>query len=270
MGARRQASPRLSLPLSRAAQMNSSTVRFLLVRGMLAGVLSGVLAFGLGYLVGEKPLRAALDFEATHSAEPATEVVSRSMQETAGLATGVLVFGAALGGIAALAFCFALGRIGRFGPRATAALIALGGFVTVFLVPFLKYPANPPAVSDPDTLDQRTILYVLMVVLSVLLGIAAVLIGRYLGPRLGNWNATVLASIAFVAAAALALAFGPAVNEMPEAFPAGVVWQFRLSAAGMQTVLWAAFAVIFGYLAESVLQAQTLVPHRSPKPAPGI
>lgn len=60
-----------------------------------------------------------------------------------GLATGVLVFGVAIGGIAALVFCFALGRIGRFGPRATAALIAGAALLTVYVVPFLKYPANP-------------------------------------------------------------------------------------------------------------------------------
>lgn len=38
----------------------------------------------------------------------------------AGLATGVLLYGVAFGGIAALAFRFALGRVGRISPRATA------------------------------------------------------------------------------------------------------------------------------------------------------
>lgn len=138
--------------------MTSTHVRALLVRGMLAGLLAGAFAVAFGYFVGERPLRSALDFEAAHSTEPAMAVVSRSLQQTAGLATGVLVFAVAVGGITALAFCLAFGRFGAVGPRATAALTAAGGFVTVFLVPFLKFPSNPPAVSDPDTLDQRTIL----------------------------------------------------------------------------------------------------------------
>lgn len=233
--------------------MNSTNVGRLLARGMLAGIAAGVLVFALAYLVGEIPLRAALGFEAAHSTEPAMEVVSRTIQETAGLATGVLVFAAALGGTGALAFCFALGRIGSFGPRATAMLVAAGAFVTFFLVPFLKYPANPPAVSNPDTLNQRTVLYVLMIALSVLLGVAAVLLGRRLAPRLGNWNASVVAGVAFTAAAAIAIAFLPAVKEMPEGFPADAVWQFRLAAAGMQALLWTSFGLLFGYFAERVL-----------------
>ena len=31
-------------------------------------------------------------------------------------------------------------------------------FVVVYLVPFLKYPANPPSVGDPDTIGKRTAL----------------------------------------------------------------------------------------------------------------
>jgi hypothetical protein len=234
--------------------MNSITVRALLVRGMLAGLAAGVLAFGFAYVVGEVPLRAALEYEAAHSHEHGEELVSRPMQETAGLATGVLVYGTALGGIAAMAFSFAVGRIGRFGPRATAALVALGAFLTVFLVPFLKYPANPPAVSDPGTLNQRTGLYFLMIALSVLLGVAAVLFGRKLAARLGNWNATVAGAAAFAVAVALAMVFLPGIDEMPRDFPAEVVWQFRLSTAGMQALLWASFGVLYGYLAERVLQ----------------
>ncbi|MFI6012207.1 CbtA family protein [Streptomyces sp. NPDC051243] len=237
--------------------MNSATVRTLLVRGMLTGFAAGVLVFAFAYLVGESPLRSALVFEAAHETEHGPELVSRTLQETAGLATGVLFFTTALSGIAALAFCFALGRIGRFGPRATAGLVALGGFVTVFLVPFLKYPASPPAVSNPDTLNQRTALYWLMIALSVLIGIAAVVLGQRLAPRLGNWNATVVASVAFVVAVGLALAFLPAVNEMPGGFPANVVWDFRVAAAGMQLLLWASFGLIFGHFAERVLEPRT-------------
>ncbi|NEE38243.1 CbtA family protein, partial [Streptomyces sp. SID7982] len=102
------------------------------------------------------------------------------------------------GGIAALVFCYALGRIGKFGPRATAALIAGAALLTVYVVPFLKYPANPPAVGNPDTIGKRTTLFFLMVALSVLLAVAAVIIGKRLAPRLGNWNASIAVVAGFV------------------------------------------------------------------------
>ncbi|MFE3641607.1 CbtA family protein [Streptomyces sp. NPDC059169] len=236
--------------------MNSATVRALLVRGMVAGVLAGFLAFGLAYLIGEGPVDAAIAFESAHAHDHGgeEELVSRVVQSTAGLGTAVLVYGTALGGIAALAYCFALGRVGRFGARATALLVAMGGFVTVALVPFLKYPANPPAVGDPETLNQRTALFFLMIALSVLLGVGALLLGRALAPRWGNWNATVAAGAAFAVAVALAIVFLPASDALPEEFPADVLWDFRIASLGVQALLWAALGLILGQLAERVLE----------------
>lgn len=166
--------------------MNSVTVRNLLVRGMLAGLAAGLLALVVAYLLGEPQVDAAIAFEDAHSHEHGMEVVSRGVQSTAGLATGVLVYGVALGGIAALVFCFALGRIGRFGARTTAALLSGAALVAVYLVPFLKYPANPPAVGDPDTIGTRTALFFLMMLLGILLAVAATMFGRMAGSEAGQ------------------------------------------------------------------------------------
>ncbi|MGP4003444.1 CbtA family protein [Streptomyces sp. 8N706] len=235
--------------------MNSATVRALLVRGMIAGLGAGVLAFGLAYLIGEGPVDAAIAFEGAHAGgHGEEELVSRAVQSTVGLATAVLVFGTAVGGIASLAFCFALGRVGRFGARATAALTALAAFVTLCLVPYLTYPPSPPAVGNPDTIGQRTTLYFLMIALSVLLGVAAVLLGRRLADRLGNWNATIAAAAAFIAALALAAVFLPSGDNIPHGFPAAALWEFRMASLGIQTLLWASFGVLFGHLAERVLE----------------
>ncbi|MEU3077998.1 CbtA family protein [Streptomyces laurentii] len=283
-----------------------SLVGKLLVRGMLAGLIAGLFAFAVAYVAGEPSVDASIAVEeagaaAEHAAghgsaaPPATgheaggheaggheaggheaggheeeEIVSRDLQSTAGLATGVLVYGVALGGIASLAFCFVLGRVGRFGPRATAALVAAAAFTTVTLVPYLKYPATPPAVGNPDTIGQRTSLYFLMILLSVLLGIAAVVAGRRLAPRLGNWNATVVAGAGFVAAVAVACVFLPGNGDsVRPGFPAAVLWEFRLASLGVQAALWVAFALAFGPLAERLLAppaARTADPARTPAP----
>ncbi|MCF3132288.1 CbtA family protein [Streptomyces olivochromogenes] len=238
--------------------MNSATVRNLLVRGMLAGLAAGVLALVAAYFLGEPNVDSAISFEEAHSHEHEMEVVSRSLQSTAGLATGVLVYGVAFGGIAALAFCFALGRVGRFSPRATALLLSGCALLAVYVVPFLKYPANPPSVGDPDTISKRTSLYFLMMVLSLLLAIAATILGKRLAPTLGTWWATVVAVAAFATVIGLAYALLPAVNEVPQHFPATLLWRFRLSALAIQAVLWGGFGLLFGELAERQL---------NPKPA---
>ncbi|KUO17677.1 CbtA family protein [Streptomyces dysideae] len=238
--------------------MNSATVRNLLVRGMLAGLAAGLAALVVAYFLGEPRVDEAIAFEEAHAHEHGgEELVTRTLQSTAGLSTGVLVYGVAFGGIAALAYCFALGRIGRFGPRASALLLAGAGLLAVYVVPFLKYPANPPAVGNPDTLDQRTTLYFLMVVLSVLLAVGTVILGKRLAPRLGNWNATVAAAGSFVLVVGLAYAFLPSYNEAPAEFPATLLWQYRLAALAVQATLWTAFGLVFGLLAERLLTPRT-------------
>ncbi|MFE9764213.1 CbtA family protein [Streptomyces sp. NPDC005808] len=242
--------------------MNSATVRNLLVRGMLAGLGAGVLALIVAYFLGEPSVDSAISFEEAHASGHdhghEVELVSRSLQSTAGLATGVLIYGVAFGGIAALAFCFALGRVGRFSARATALLLSGAALLAVYVVPFLKYPANPPAVGNGDTIGKRTTLYLLMMVLSVLLVVAATILGKWLAPKAGTWYATVSAVAAFAVAIGLAYAFLPVVQEVPADFPATVLWRFRVSALAIQITLWGGFGLVFGELAERLLH---------PKPA---
>ncbi|MET4922892.1 CbtA family protein [Streptomyces sp. PSRA5] len=249
--------------------MQSSTVRNLLVRGMIAGVVAGLLAFAFAYVVGEPSIDSSIALEEAASApahehgdaaaapagEEEEELVTRPVQSTFGLATGVLVYGVALGGIASLAFAVCLGRVGRIRPRATAALVAGAAFTTVYLVPFLKYPATPPAVGNPDTIGKRTTLFFLMIALSVLVAVIAVIAGRRLAPTLGNWNATVAAAGGYVVVMAVAcLLLPPNTDAVKETFPAALLWEFRLASLGVQALLWTAFGLIFGALAERVLR----------------
>jgi hypothetical protein len=224
---------------------------------MLAGLIAGALAFAVAYFLGESQVDAAIALEEAashdHGAGGGEELVSRTMQATGGLATALLVFGVAAGGIAALVVCYVLGRIGSFGPRATAALIAGAALLTVYIVPFLKYPANPPAVGNPDTIGKRTTLFFLMVALSLLLAVAAVIIGRRLAPGLGNWNATIVAATGFVLAIGLAYAFLPSFDEVGKDFPGSLLWKFRLSTLAVQSTFWAGFGLVFGYLADRLL-----------------
>ncbi len=70
------------------------------------------------------------------------------------------------------------------------------------------------------------------------------------------------AGAAFGVAIGLAYAFLPAVNEVPKDFSATLLWQFRLSAIAVQLVLWTAFGLLFGHLAERVI-----APERATAPA---
>ncbi len=228
------------------------TARTLLIRGMLVGVLGAALAFGFARLFAEGPIDQAIAFEDEHTmagmADP--EIVSRAVQSTLGLGTAVLVYGTALGGIFALAFAFVYGRLGALGARATSLLVAAVGFVVIYLVPLIKYPANPPSVGQPDTIGQRTALYFLMVAISVAATIGAALLARTLTTRLGVWDAVLVGAGAYIAVVVVTMLLLPGVNEVPADFSATVLWRFRLASIGTQLVLWTTFGILFGALTE--------------------
>ncbi|MCW2986958.1 MAG: rane protein [Conexibacter sp.] len=233
-------------------------VRSLLVRGLLAGLGAGLLAFAFAYVFGEPQVQHAIDFEDHLAAlrhEPAGhEVVSRGVQRTLGLLTGTVATGVALGGLLGLVFAYAYGRVGAIGARATAALLALGAFTAITLIPFTKYPANPPTVGSPDTIDRRTALFFAMIAITVLALVAAGRVRRTLLPRAGAWNAAIAAGAVLVAVVAAAELILPAVHETPAGFPADVLYRFRLASLGINATLWLALGLGFGAAGERLLE----------------
>lgn len=246
-------------------------VRTLLIRGMCAGVVAGLLAWVFSYLFAEPGIDAAIAFEEelahVGGESQGGELVSRGVQSTLGLGVALVVVGVAVGGLFALAFAVAYRRIGPLSPRATALVLAAGAFVVAFLVPFLKYPANPPATSDEATIEERTGLYLVMVATSVLLAVAAVFLARRLSARLGAWNGVLAATGAYVVAISVIMLVLPSVNETPAEFSATVLYEFRLAAVGNQVVLWATLGLLFGWLTERSLRRTQTAPLTAAAPA---
>jgi hypothetical protein len=240
-----------------------------LLRGMLVGVVAGILAFGFLKGFGEPSVDKAIAFEtqadrtkekvkaddavasgaAAPKEDPAPELVSRQVQAGIGLFTGVAVYSAAFGGLFALAFTLAYGRIGDFGPRAASALLAASDFIAISVVPGLKYPANPPVIGDPKR-SVRTALYFAIVAISLVAMIGAGALRLRLTPRCGAWNAALLAAGAYLLAVFAAGYALPAVNKVPHQFPAVELWQFRIASMGAQSIMWATIGLLFGALTE--------------------
>jgi predicted cobalt transporter CbtA len=228
--------------------------RSLLIRGMVVGIVAGLLVFLSARWLGEPQVDRAIAFETaadqSKGEAPEPEVFSRRIQRTVGLLTGTVVFGAALGGIFGIVFAFAYGRFGPARPRALAALLACIGFVSIAFVPSLKYPANPPSVGTPETIGIRTGAFFLMILISVTAMVLSVKVSRYTMRRFGDWDGALLAALFFVLVVSVFAYFLPAVNEVPSGFPADLLWRFRLAAWVLQVVLWASIGLLFGWLTE--------------------
>jgi predicted cobalt transporter CbtA len=227
--------------------------RTLLVRGMLVGVIAGLAALVFALVFGEPQVAEAIRLEEAGAAPgeaAGPEPVSRAIQATIGLGIAVTVYGAAIGGVFGLAFGFVYRRFGRAGARPTALAVAVAGFVAVVLVPFLKYPGNPPGLEATLGMGERTSLYFLLLLIAVVAAIGAALSGHSLVPRWGAWNAVVAAVIGYAVVLGLICAILPNSPAHIEGYPADLLWRFRISSLGMQAVLWAALGLVFGALTQ--------------------
>ena len=240
------------------------TARDLLVRGLLAGLLAGIAAFFVAYAVGEPSVGAAIAVEGSeHAADghshadeagsaPVEEhetVVPRSLQSTAGLATATIVAGVTLGGLIGTVSALALGRFGRLGTRATVLLVTGLGFLATYVVPYLAYPPNPPAVGRSDTIGYRTALYFILVAVSVIAGVTAVLVARRLAVRWGAWSATLTCAAAYGVIMAVTIMIMPGYDEVPADFPANVLFDFRQASLIVQVTLWGVVGLVTAELA---------------------
>jgi hypothetical protein len=265
----------------------------LILRGVLAGAIAGLLAFIFARIFAEPVINQAISYESGRDAviaaldkaaglpapPPGPDIFSRTIQANIGIGTGMIAFGTAMGALFAVAYALCLGRVGNVRPRTLALLLAGAGFLGIYLVPFIKYPANPPSIGHPETIQARGGYYLLMVLASVVLLIAAVRLGQRLKERFGTWNAALLAGAAFVVAAGIVMAllpqlghlafneqtYGNHATETPlpltnakgaivyPGFPADVLFNFRLYSVAAQLVLWSAIGLIFAPLAGRLL-----------------
>src|SRR6266702_1013370 len=199
-----------------ATDEETTMVGKLLMRGMLAGVVAGLIAFGFARVAGEPQVDRAIAFEEhTHAMEGDAhepELVSRDTQAGLGLLTGVVAYGAAFGGLFALTFAWAWGRVGKLGARPLAAWLALGAFVALVVVPNLKYPASPPSVGDPDTIGYRTGLFFLTIAISVAVMVLSLNARNFAAKRLGKSNGLLVGLLAFVFLLVVVLAALPDID----------------------------------------------------------
>jgi hypothetical protein len=279
----------------------------LLGRGALAGAAAGLVAFIFARIFAEPVIQRAIDYEsgrdaaqnaldrvagkAVEAAGP--DIFSRTVQADVGIGVGLILFGAAMGALVAIAFVICIGRTGNVRPRPLALLVAAGGFVGIYLVPFMKYPANPPAIGHEETIRDRGFLYMIMVFCAVFFLAVAVRLGQRLAQRYGNWNASTIVAVGYLVAIGIVMLLLPSLGHLHDnvveygrhatetplplrgpdgkivypGFPADVLAQFRAYSVANQLILWGLIGVFFAPLAERVLKPTGRSRHEVPSPA---
>lgn len=229
------------------------TYRGLLLRGIGAGGVSGLLAGLVGALVAQAPIRAALAVERARPGHEHGELFGRGTQVVGGVLAAVLV-GLAVGALFATAYAGARHWFAAEAPFTRSVRLSAALFGAAALLPAVKYPANPPAVGDPATVEYRTVLYLGLVVAGLVVVLGAGLLARRLAHLPPPVRSTAVA-VAVVGAAVLLLVVFPATPDaVPEDVPGGVLWDFRLASLAETATLWLGLGAVFGLLVDPAVR----------------
>jgi predicted cobalt transporter CbtA len=221
-------------------------LRTVLVSAIVAGLIGGAIASAFHGLFTEPVIDRAIAAEEEraaaqpghHSEEP---VVSRRGQKM-GLVVGLLLYGTTWGLLVGLA----LHATREWAPRGLSLArrgTVLAGLIgwSAAIFPFIKYPANPPGVGEPESIGYRQTLYIGFIALAVL-GLA---LATALRRRAGGWLVPAL----FYAAWAVGLYVLMPPNPDPVRLSEAIVRPFRaLSLAGL-VIFWVVLGValaVFG------------------------
>lgn len=230
--------------------MTMLPLRTILKAAIIAGLLAGLTVAVFHLILTEPIIDQAIVLEEQHTEPAGTHeepIVSRRVQK-GGLVLGSLLYG--------LTWALLFGVVYQLAQRwfpinsrmKQGLLLAFIAYWSVCLVPFLKYPANPPGVGDPDTIGYRQALYVGFLALSVTSAALSIWLGHYLarsqGLRRGPWL-PIGACLVILSAALYTLMPG---NPGEATMPADLVRNFRaLSLLGL-TLFWAVLGFLFSKL----------------------
>jgi lysylphosphatidylglycerol synthetase-like protein (DUF2156 family) len=133
-------------------------------------------------------------------------------------------------------------------PLATGLIgLALGGILAT-------------AVGDPGTINQRTAAWLAVVALGLVAVWAGTLAAR---TQTHQWRRATAGTAGFLAVVTIAYTLLPTFTEVPGDFPATLLWDFRISSLGTQTVLWTVLGITFAALLTR-LATRTGTPQTAP------
>ena len=220
-------------------------ITIVLVSGALAGLVHGTVNFAivepyLDQAIGIENESLFASGEAEDNLEFWAEYESYRIWQKSGQVLAGVILGIAMGSL--FGIVYALSRNSLPGKNDVAKAVVLSGimWVTLYLIPFLKYPANPPTVGDADTVVLRTILYLSFIAIS---GIGAFAFYK-LSTKFQN-NKKYLGLFGYVGFIVIVFFIMP---ENPDEItaPMNLVNEFRLVSILGVSSFWASVGLILG------------------------
>ena len=216
---------------------------------LISGCLAGLIHSGLNLVIVEPYLDQAIAIEnqnlfLTGEEEDTkqfwVEYYDYRIWQKGGQIIAGMILGTSFGALFGIVYALSRNSLPNKKHIGNSMILAGIMWFTLFVIPFLKYPANPPTVGDAETVVLRGILYISFIAIS---GFSA--LGFYkLFKKLKNQKKI----IPFISYAIFITAVFFIMPENPDEVtaPEELVNQFRMSAFITSTVFWFTLAIILG------------------------
>lgn len=214
---------------------------------LLAGAIAGTILGAINQVAVEPYIEQAIELEMRNTAQsgqvinPAEFAAYRLWQKGGEIIAGTIL-GLSIGSLYGIVFAYTRSSISGTNNKKKALIVASIMWFVLFLMPALKYPPNPPAVGDPETIYYRQSLYVAFLAISGFSALGLAFLYRKMASS--NTKKAIIPSayVAIMAGAYLAM---PA-NPDPINAPIDLVLGFRITSAITISMFWALLGVIFG------------------------
>jgi predicted cobalt transporter CbtA len=219
---------------------------------LLSGAIAGTILGVLNQALVEPYIDRAISIE-TQNAIKEGEVVYpvelqnyRLWQKAGEIAAGAIL-GTSLGALFGIVFVYSRSLLLHSDSNVKKALILAGiMWFVLFLVPALKYPANPPAVGDPDTIYYRQSLYIGLLAISGFSALGLAFLYRKLGSITpNNKNRVIIVPLIYAAIIVGAFLILPSNPDKISA-PIDLVQGFRTASAFTMTIFWGLLGITLG------------------------
>jgi len=213
----------------------------------LSGAIAGAVLGIINQVIVEPFIDRAIDIE-NQNAMTAGELFNpneyaayRIWQRGGEIAAGT-VLGLSIGALFGIVFAYSRDSLPGSTNKKKALILAGVMWLVLFMVPAFKYPANPPAVGDPDTISYRQSIYLGFLAISGFgaLGLA------HLYRKMGSVQSKkIIVPVAYAAIMAVAFVAMPSNPDQITA-PMDLIVSFRIASAFTMSVFWGLLGIILG------------------------
>jgi len=214
---------------------------------LLSGAIAGTILATINIGVVEPYIDRAIDIEnqnAIAAGEPVDplEYNNYRMWQKGGEIAAGTILGASIAALFGVVFAYSRGSLPGSNNKKKALILAGIMWFVLFLIPALKYPANPPAVGDPETIYYRQSLYIAYLAISGLSAVGLAFLYRKIG------KASVKKVIVPAVYAAVMIGAYLVMPPNPDAItaPIELVTGFRIASVLTMSMFWGVLAVILG------------------------